>query len=141
MGDTLPSPFPRPHLALLATWALSHEERRQFVRAYRHREHLARRMRDLADWIVNRAEALTIQEHPSLRGPIWTEAQTTSFNRWLERLMMVEDARVRELTTQHNVMRARVDDLARTARFRSAEHLAIVLMLDHPVLDGVANER
>lgn len=141
MGDSLPSPPPKPHLALLASWALTHDQRRQFVLAYRRREALARQMRQIADAIVTRAEALTLQDHPHLCGPVWAPSQTASFNRWLERLMNSQSDTVRALTHQHNVADSRVEDLAREARFRSAERLASVLMLDCDVAEAAANER
>lgn len=141
MGDSLPSPPAKPHLALLASWALTHDQRRQFVVAYRQREAISRQMRQLADAIVSRAEALTIQDHPGLRGPAWSKSQTASFNRWLERLMRAEASLAQDLTRQHQAISDCVEDLARAGRFRSADRLASVLMLDREVAEGAANER
>jgi len=141
MGGSLPSPPPKPHLALLASWALTHDQRREFDLAYRRREALARQMRQIADAIVTRAEALTLQDHPHLRGPVWAPSQTASFNRWLERLMNSQSGLVRDLTLRHQAASALVEDLARAARFRSAERLASVMMLNCDVAEAAANER
>ncbi|TAL41444.1 MAG: hypothetical protein EPN91_10635 [Salinibacterium sp.] len=141
MGDNLPSPAGKPHLARLASWALTRTERRRFAQAYRDRDALSRRMRDLADEIVNRAELLTLQDHPDLTGRPWSAAQLASFNRWIERLMVTRRDDVRDLTRQHHVLSDYVQDLARCSRFRSAENLAEALMLHLPPFEGAVNER
>lgn len=143
MGDRRPSPLPKPHLALLASWALSHDERRAFVSAYRRRAGLALEMRQLADDIVARAEALTNQERrlsADGRG-LWGEAEVAIFERWLHHLLRCRNHHVADLNRRHQAMSDCVEDLARSGRFRSAERLAEVLMLDRELPDGTANER
>lgn len=141
MRDRHPSPSVVRHLALLATTSLTHDERRRFVQAHQEREAALKALRDLAEWIVGRAIILTEQDHPGFAEHRWGERQTDSFNRWLERLTDQQSQRARDITAVHRDACDCMEDLARGARFRSAEHLAHVLMLDTMPLEGAANAR
>lgn len=141
MGDNLPSPAGKPHLARLASWALSQTERRDFAQALRDRDGLSAQMRLAADDIVNRAEQLTLQDYSALQGHPWSPEQMASFNRWLARLIEARRDEFIQLTRRHHAVCDYVEDLARSSRFRRSEDLAEALMLNLPPLEGAANER
>ncbi|MDP3615009.1 MAG: hypothetical protein Q8R98_24475 [Rubrivivax sp.] len=134
------NPSLESHLAKLASSALSRADRCGFVRAYREFGALSDRMRSVANEIVDRAEAMTIQDSGSRPAPTWSEEQMATFNRWLERLQLSRDDEIKALCRRRETLSMYLEDVARGARFRSADGLARALGLLSPQHAAAANE-
>lgn len=139
MGE--PDHSPKRHLAALASWALSRTERRNFSRAFSRYTETSRRMRFVAEEIVERAEMLVLQENRRCPRTQWSDREVQAFNQWLERIMQLRQAEIAALNRGQSELGAYLEDFARSARFRSAEALAKALGLDVAPLSDAANER
>ncbi len=63
-----------------------------------------------------------------------------TFNRWLERLQLSRDDEIKALCRRRETLSMYLEDVARGARFRSADGLARALGLLSPQHAAAANE-